>query len=72
MWLQGVGHKSVKKIFQEEHISAEERNALPLIAAGTEVLWIPGVRQSGLCRPDQNAERVYCVLKSRAAGANGF
>jgi tRNA(Ile)-lysidine synthase len=72
MWFQGVGHKSVKKIFQEENISAEKRNALPLIAAGTEVFWIPGVRQSGLCRPNQNSERVYCVLKTRAAGADGF
>ncbi|HUS90127.1 MAG TPA: tRNA lysidine(34) synthetase TilS [Desulfosporosinus sp.] len=70
MWFQGVGHKSLKKVFQEENISVKVRNGLPLIAFGAEVLWIPGVRQSGLCRPDQNTERVYCVLKPQASGSN--
>ena len=70
MWFQGVGHKSLKKVFQEENISVKVRNGLPLIAFGAEVLWIPGVRQSSLCRPDQNTERVYCVLKPQASGSN--
>jgi len=70
MWVQGVGHKSLKKVFQEERILAETREKLPLIACGTEVLWIPGVRQSGLCQADQNAERVYCILKTQAKGTN--
>ncbi|WP_040410816.1 tRNA lysidine(34) synthetase TilS [Desulfosporosinus sp. OT] len=63
MWFQGIGHKPLKKIFQEENISIDVRNSLPLIAFGAEVLWIPGVRQSDLCQPDQNTKRVYCVLK---------
>ncbi|MFZ3132530.1 MAG: tRNA lysidine(34) synthetase TilS, partial [Desulfosporosinus sp.] len=70
MWFQGVGHKSLKKVFQEENISVKARNGLPLIAFGAEVLWIPGVRQSSLCRPDQNTERIYCVLKPQASGSN--
>lgn len=70
MWFQGVGHKSLKKVFQEEHILAEIRERLPIIACGTEVLWIPGVRQSGLCQADQNVERVYCILKQQAKGTN--
>jgi len=70
MWLQGVGHKSLKKVFQEENISAELRNRLPLIAFGAEVLWIPGVRRSGLCQPEQNTEKVYCVLKPQATCSN--
>jgi tRNA(Ile)-lysidine synthase len=69
MWFQGVGHKSLKKVYQEEDISVEIRARLPLIASGTEVLWIPGVRQSGLCRPDQNAERVYCILRSQVSAS---
>ena len=69
MWFQGVGHKSLKKVFQEENISIKVRNGLPLIACEAEVLWIPGVRQSGLCRPDRNTERVYCVLKPQASGS---
>jgi len=70
MWFQGVGHKSLKKVFQEENISAVTRERLPLIACGTEVLWIPGVRQSGLCRADQSAEKVYCIMKLQAAEPN--
>jgi tRNA(Ile)-lysidine synthase len=70
MWFQGVGHKSLKKVFQEENISVRARNGLPLIASGAEVLWIPGVRQSSLCRPCQNTKRVYCVLKPQASGSN--
>lgn len=65
MWVQGVGHKSLKKVFQEKNISSKVRNNLPLIARGTEVLWIPGVRQSDLYRPDDNGEKVYCILKSQ-------
>lgn len=70
MWFQGVGHKSLKKVFQEENVSIEVRNSLPLIAFGAEVLWIPGVRQSGLYQPDQNTKKVYCVLKPLAKGSN--
>jgi len=65
MWFQGVGHKSLKKVFQEENTSAKVRNELPLIALGSEVLWIPGVRQCDLFRPDLNSDRVYCILKPR-------
>lgn len=66
MWFQGLGHKCIKKVFQEERISVKIRNELPLIAHGSEVLWIPGVRQSDLCRSDENSERVYCILKTRS------
>ncbi|MDR3543189.1 MAG: tRNA lysidine(34) synthetase TilS [Desulfosporosinus sp.] len=69
MWFQGVGHKSLKKVFQEENISVKVRNELPLIAVGVEVFWIPGVRQSGLYRPAQNTERIYCVLRPQASSS---
>jgi tRNA(Ile)-lysidine synthetase, N-terminal domain/tRNA(Ile)-lysidine synthetase, C-terminal domain len=63
MWFQGVGHKSIKKVFQEENIPAEIRNQLPFVACGNEVLWIPGVRQSDLCRPAENTEKIYGIVK---------
>ncbi len=70
MWFQGVGHKSLKKVFQEEKVSNKVRDGLPLIAFGGEVLWIPGVRQSDLCRPEQHAKRIYCMLKLQAGCSN--
>ncbi|WP_206811390.1 tRNA lysidine(34) synthetase TilS [Paradesulfitobacterium ferrireducens] len=63
MWLKGVGHKDLKKVFQEERIKAQRRSRLPLIAAGSEVLWIPGVKRSDLALPEQDSPRAYCVLK---------
>ena len=70
MWFQGVGHKSIKKVFQEENIPVMLRNRLPLMASENEVLWIPGVRQSDLCRSGQNTERIYGIVKSQAWGSN--
>ena len=72
MWFKGVGHKSLKKVFQEAKVSVKQRCGLPLIASGTEVLWIPGVRQSGLCRQKQSAGKVYCVLKRQAPDSNSL
>lgn len=63
MWVQGVGHKSLKKIFQEEKISIEVRDYLPLVAHGTEVLWIPGVRQSELYSCQKNLNKAAFVLR---------
>ncbi|MCB8816755.1 tRNA lysidine(34) synthetase TilS [Desulfosporosinus shakirovi] len=62
MWFKGVGHKPLKKIFQEAKVADKERNSVPLIAIGTEVLWIPGVRQSGLYNGDYDDEKMYCIL----------
>lgn len=67
MWFRGVGHKSLKKIFQEAHIAVQERNGMPLLAYGAEVLWIPGVRQSGLYAAKRNSKKVYCVLRPQFA-----
>ncbi|TGE34089.1 tRNA lysidine(34) synthetase TilS [Desulfosporosinus sp. Sb-LF] len=69
MWFQDVGHKSIKKVFQEETISVDVRDKLPLIACGTDVLWIPGVRQSDLYRPNEDSKRIYCILRPWALSA---
>jgi tRNA(Ile)-lysidine synthase len=50
MWFKGIGHKSLKKLFQEGKISEDERETYPLLASGNEILWIPGVRVGDLCR----------------------
>lgn len=70
MWFQGVGHKALKKVFQEAKIPAPKRNRYPLIACGDEVLWIPRLRQSGLWRPEENSPKVYCVFKPQIGSSN--
>ncbi|WP_088188617.1 tRNA lysidine(34) synthetase TilS [Desulfosporosinus sp. FKA] len=62
MWFPGVGHKALKKVFQEGKISAFRRSKLPLVAVGDEVLWIPGLRQSGLWPPQKGSSKVYCMI----------
>lgn len=44
MWLSGLGHKTLKKIFQDGKIGKEARREIPLLACGEDVLWVPGVR----------------------------
>lgn len=67
MWFKGIGHKSLKKVFQEENIPVEDRNRVPLIASGSEVLYIFDVRQSDLYRPSKEGEKVYCIFKHRTS-----
>ncbi len=40
----GKGHRKVKKMLIENRIPLSQRSVLPMIAAGTEVIWIPGFR----------------------------
>lgn len=47
------GHKKVKKLLIDRKISREKRAQLPMLAVGSEVLWIPGVAVDRRClKPD--------------------
>ncbi|SDG75743.1 tRNA lysidine(34) synthetase TilS [Desulfosporosinus hippei] len=70
IWIRGVGHKPLKKVFQEAKIGEKERSKIPLVALGNEVLWIPGVRQSGLYHFGYNGEKIYCILVPRRGVSN--
>lgn len=70
MWFGGIGHKSLKKVFQEANIEDKARQRIPLMACGSEVLWIPGVRQSGRYPAEDNEEKIVCILTQRAVRSN--
>ncbi|MDQ7092803.1 tRNA lysidine(34) synthetase TilS [Desulfosporosinus sp. PR] len=70
IWFQGVGHKSLKKVFQEAKIPAAERSRYLLIASGNEVLWIPGLCRSGLCQAEPNSPKAFCVIKPQTGHYN--
>ena len=66
MWIEGVGHKKLKKFFQELGLTPEVRKGLLVLAAGREVFWIPGVRRGSLLQPAGEEQRLYCVVKRPA------
>jgi tRNA(Ile)-lysidine synthase len=63
MWFQGVGHKVLKKVFQEAHVTAKERKTLPLIVGANEVLWIPGIKRSDRFLPKGEGHKLFCAVK---------
>ncbi|MGI5901406.1 MAG: tRNA lysidine(34) synthetase TilS [Desulfitobacteriia bacterium] len=63
MYFEKLGHKNIKKVFQERDISRFERQTLPLIAVQNKVIWIPGViRSDSLLPRDEKASKLYCLL----------
>ncbi len=40
----GPGHRKVKKMLIDRKIPSERRSVLPMVAAGDDVIWIPGFR----------------------------
>jgi len=63
MWFCGVGHKVLKKVFQEAQVTAVEREKLPLIVGANEVLWIPGVKKSDRFLPKAEGIKLFCAVK---------
>ena len=43
-----AGHKKLKDIFIDQKIPRRMRCALPVVAAGNDIIWVAGVRTSGL------------------------
>lgn len=63
MYFQGLGHKTIKKVFQENGVPAKARDTILLIAQGNLVIWIPGVCRSNSMLPaDTSSSRVYCIV----------
>lgn len=63
MWIAGTGHKMLKKVFQEMGLKSTSRHDLSILASGTEVFWIPGVRRGSALLPTKGEKRAYCVLR---------
>ncbi|MHB8126026.1 MAG: tRNA lysidine(34) synthetase TilS [Desulfitobacteriaceae bacterium] len=63
MWFCGIGHKVLKKVFQEARVTAIEREKLPLIVGANEVLWIPGVKKSDRFSPKAEGIKLFCIVK---------
>lgn len=57
----GAGGKKLKEYFIDRKISREERDKIPLLCHGAEVLWICGRRMARLAAPTGKTERFVHV-----------
>jgi len=57
------GTKKLKKLFNEKAIPADLRSRVPLICAGSEIIWVVGVRRSALFPLTRDTRK---ILKLRA------
>lgn len=62
MYFKKIGHKAIKKVFQDERISIRERETMPVIATEELVIWIPGLCRSDSMIPDDSSSRLYCLI----------
>lgn len=59
-----MGHKSLQDYFVNEKIPKEERNKIYLLAEGSHIIWIPGLRISEYYKVQENTQRILqvCIL----------
>lgn len=53
--------KTLKKLFNEVKIPANQRSLLPLVAAGNRVVWLSGFGFEAGLRPDASTKRLLCI-----------
>ncbi|MBR2315746.1 MAG: tRNA lysidine(34) synthetase TilS [Clostridia bacterium] len=54
--------KSLKKLFTENKIPAEERNRIPVIADKEKVIWVWGVGYNKACSVDSKTKRILKII----------
>lgn len=66
IYIKGLGHKTIKKIFQEKKIPSTDRGLIPVFALGEFVLWIPGVcRSDSLLPSGSSSPKLYLAVRKR-------
>lgn len=55
------GEKKLKKFLIDNKVPAEKRDEIPLVAVGSKIVWVVGMRTSDEFRPDERTEK-YLVL----------
>jgi tRNA(Ile)-lysidine synthase len=61
------GRKKIKDIFIDKKISREDRERTVLVAQDSEILWVPGIRDSRNCKIDENTKRIAEIRIMRGA-----
>lgn len=59
------GRKTLKKCFQEAHLSRRERETRLMLAQGSEIIWLEGVGVGETFRPGEKTKRVLIAMTER-------
>lgn len=59
------GRKTLKKCFQEAHLSRKERETRIMLAQGSEIIWLEGVGVGEAFRPGENTRLVLTAMTER-------
>ncbi|MGE5584771.1 MAG: tRNA lysidine(34) synthetase TilS [Bacillota bacterium] len=59
------GHKKLKELFIDEKVPRNMRDRVPVIVAGSEIVWVVGVRRSSLARVTPSTRRVLRLVVRR-------
>ncbi len=57
----GICHRSVKEILIDRKVPRDQRDQVPVLAAGSEVLWLVGLRVSEEIRRSEASERIVRI-----------
>lgn len=55
-------HKKLKDILIDKKVPRDLRDMLPIIAAGSEILWIVGIRRGENFRVEPDTGRILCIV----------
>lgn len=61
IYLEGLGHKKLKKWFQEKKFTKEEKDAILMIADNEHVIWVIGYLKNDLYRAIKPDDQVYQI-----------
>ncbi|MGI6308083.1 MAG: tRNA lysidine(34) synthetase TilS [Dethiobacteria bacterium] len=63
--LGAPGKRKLKKYFIDQKIPLQERDQIPLVLAGEEIIWVVGMQPAHFCRITEETERVLVLRLSR-------
>ncbi|WP_027309055.1 tRNA lysidine(34) synthetase TilS [Caloramator sp. ALD01] len=67
--LSGIGgKKKIKDFFIDKKVPRDKRHTIPLIAKGSEIIWIIGMRENSLYRIDDKTKKILEIRFERGAG----
>jgi tRNA(Ile)-lysidine synthase len=66
IYLKGInGNKSIKKLFTEYKIPSAQRDEIPMLAIGSDIVWVKDMKTSGRYKAEEDTENVIYLYVRR-------